>query len=219
MILLFGISLILCIVIHELAHFIAAKLVKCKVEEFGIGFGSAIFKIVYKGTIYRLNWILLGGYNKLASEISYSRNKYAFTNLKYRNKVFIALAGVGINIIVGILSYLIGKYSMNHKLIEFGFINMFFGIMNLMLGITNLIPFPALDGSYPFLVWLEKLYGKKRGYDLMNNIVKKGIIILNDFNKITIIVLIVLYRTQIVSYIILNLKIIISTLEKIKKVL
>jgi len=215
MVILFVISLILCIVIHELAHFFVAKLVKCKVKEFGIGFGKAIFKYTYKGTKYRLNWLLLGGYNKLESELSYSKNKYAFSNLKYRNKVFIALAGVGINIVVGIFSCLLGKYTINHNLITFGFISLFFGILNLALGITNAIPFPALDGSYPILICLEKIYGKKKGYRLINKIMTKGMLILNNINKITITVLVTIYRIQIINFIISNLNNLINILNKI----
>jgi len=216
---LFLLSLLVCIIIHELAHFFAAKIVKCKVKEFGIGFGSAIFKFMYKGTCYRLNWILLGGYNKLDSELSYSKNKHAFSNLKYRNKLFISLAGISVNIIVGLMAYFIGKYSINHHLIMFGFINLFFGILNIVLGITNLIPFPALDGSYPILVWLEKIYGKQKGYRLMNKIVNKGMKILNDFNKITLTILCTLYRHQILDYIIAGLSNFIKFLGKIKGVL
>jgi membrane-associated protease RseP (regulator of RpoE activity) len=216
---IFLISLFICIIIHEFAHFFAAKLVKCRVIEFGIGFGSAIFKFIYKGTCYRFNWILLGGYNKLENGVSYSKKKHAFTNLRYRNKMFITLAGCFANIIIGIASYLIGQYSINHNIFTFGFIIMFFGLFNFALGITNLIPFPALDGSYSILVWLEKIYGKKKGYKLMNKIVNKGMIILNNFNKISIIVVIVLFRVQIIQYLIYYLYDIITILNKITKVM
>jgi regulator of sigma E protease len=51
------------ILIHELGHFLAAKLVGIQVEEFGIGFPPRLAKLFEAGgTIYSLNWIPLGGF-------------------------------------------------------------------------------------------------------------------------------------------------------------
>jgi len=160
---------------HELAHLLAAKFVKCKVEVFSIGFGKELFRFKLGGTIYRFALFPLGGYNKLKDELSYSRSKYAFTNLSYRKKMLVILAGCFVNIFMGAITFLIG-----HKL---GIYNLlYFGWLSFILGITNLIPFPALDGSYVFLVWLEKFYGKKKGYKIMNKICLIGFIILMVLN-------------------------------------
>jgi regulator of sigma E protease len=53
---------------HELGHFISAKLVKVKVEEFGIGFPPRLLSIKRGDTRYSLNAIPFGGFNKLAGE-------------------------------------------------------------------------------------------------------------------------------------------------------
>jgi regulator of sigma E protease len=51
------------IVVHELGHFFAARLLKVEVEEFGIGFPPRITKLFEaKGTAFTLNWIPLGGF-------------------------------------------------------------------------------------------------------------------------------------------------------------
>ena len=51
------------ILLHELGHFIAARLLNVEVEEFGIGFPPRIVKLFeYKGTAYSLNWLPLGGF-------------------------------------------------------------------------------------------------------------------------------------------------------------
>jgi membrane-associated protease RseP (regulator of RpoE activity) len=175
------ISLYLCILFHELAHLLAAKAVKCNVEVFSIGFGKAIFKFKYKGTIYQLAWLPLGGYNKLKSELEYSRSKYAFTNLPYTSKLLIAVAGCFINIVMGIVGYCLYPLVMQYS-IYWSFFLFQFSLLSIVLGITNLIPIPALDGSYPFLVLLENKYGKKKGYALMkkiNTICFKILMILN----------------------------------------
>jgi len=51
------------IILHELGHFLAAKLFGIEVEEFGIGFPPRITKLFeFQGTEYTLNWIPLGGF-------------------------------------------------------------------------------------------------------------------------------------------------------------
>lgn len=54
--------------IHELGHFIAAKKSGVWVQEFAFGFGPTLFKKKYKGTVYKINLIPLGGYVKLFGE-------------------------------------------------------------------------------------------------------------------------------------------------------
>ncbi|QFI14271.1 RIP metalloprotease RseP [Borrelia sp. CA_690] len=53
------------IFIHELGHFLFAKLFKVKVEVFSVGIGPSILKFKINDTEYRLSPILLGGYCKL----------------------------------------------------------------------------------------------------------------------------------------------------------
>jgi len=183
---LFFISLILTIFLHELGHLIVAKLVKCKVEVFSIGFGKELFSFKYKGTKYRLALFPLGGYNKLKDELNYSKSKYAFTNLRYRDKMFIISAGCATNVIIGLIAYYVGLNLQIYNLYYFGW-------LSLALGITNFLPIPALDGSYSILIWLEKLLGKKKGYDLMGKICKWGFIILMILNIACIPLLIKLY--------------------------
>lgn len=58
---IFGIAAL--IFVHELGHFFAARLLKVEVEEFGIGLPPRLIKLFeYKGTIYSLNWLPLGGF-------------------------------------------------------------------------------------------------------------------------------------------------------------
>jgi regulator of sigma E protease len=57
------------IIVHELGHFIAAKATGVKVEEFGIGFPPRLYGREWRGTIYSINWIPFGGFNKIAGEV------------------------------------------------------------------------------------------------------------------------------------------------------
>ncbi len=59
----FIIGLAVLIIIHELGHFLVARLLKVEVEEFGIGFPPRAKKLfVFKGTTFTLNWLPLGGF-------------------------------------------------------------------------------------------------------------------------------------------------------------
>jgi regulator of sigma E protease len=64
----FFLLLIVLILVHELGHFFTAKLFKVRVVEFGIFLPPRIFSFKKGETIYSLNAIPLGGFNKLAGE-------------------------------------------------------------------------------------------------------------------------------------------------------
>ncbi len=56
------------IIIHEGGHYIAARLMKIKVEEFSVGMGPKIFSFKRGDTTYSLRWILIGGYCSMEGE-------------------------------------------------------------------------------------------------------------------------------------------------------
>jgi regulator of sigma E protease len=56
------------IIVHELGHFVAAKAVGVKVEEFGLGYPPRLLSFKRGETRYSLNAIPFGGFNKLAGE-------------------------------------------------------------------------------------------------------------------------------------------------------
>ena len=56
------------VIIHELGHYITAKIAKIKVEEFGIGLPPRMWGFDRGGTKWSVNWIPLGGFCKMAGE-------------------------------------------------------------------------------------------------------------------------------------------------------
>lgn len=98
----------LLVFVHELGHFLAAKAVKIPVEEFALGFGPKLWSKRYKGTVYRLNIIPLGGYVKLFGEGDQSQaDKNAFGNKRFREKFLVLVAGVCMNLILAALLFAI----------------------------------------------------------------------------------------------------------------
>jgi len=61
-------ALFVLVIIHELGHFIAAKILGVKVESFSVGMGPILFHKKIKGTDYRLSLIPLGGYCGMKGE-------------------------------------------------------------------------------------------------------------------------------------------------------
>ena len=69
------------VTIHELGHFIVAKLCKVKVNEFAIGFGPVLLKKQGKETKYQLRLIPLGGFVSMEGEDERSNEKGAFNKV------------------------------------------------------------------------------------------------------------------------------------------
>ncbi|MDY6917763.1 MAG: M50 family metallopeptidase [Chloroflexota bacterium] len=67
-ILIFAVILVVLIMVHELGHFVAAKLTGVKVVELGLGFPPRIVGVKRGDTIYSLNAVPLGGFCKMAGE-------------------------------------------------------------------------------------------------------------------------------------------------------
>ncbi|MDP2650077.1 MAG: site-2 protease family protein, partial [bacterium] len=66
---LFIAVLVILIVVHELGHFLVAKLFKVRVDEFGIGYPPRAFNLGRIGeTLYTLNWLPFGGFVKIFGE-------------------------------------------------------------------------------------------------------------------------------------------------------
>ncbi|MDD2695999.1 MAG: M50 family metallopeptidase, partial [Anaerolineales bacterium] len=65
----FILGLAVLIFLHESGHFLAARLFKVEVEEFGIGFPPRLVKLFEAGgTKFTLNWIPLGGFVRIKGE-------------------------------------------------------------------------------------------------------------------------------------------------------
>lgn len=89
--------------VHELGHFLAAKLQGIPVKEFAIGFGRKLFSFERGETTYALRIFPLGGFVQLeGEETGEFRNRPAY------QKLIVMLAGVFMNIIFAML--LLGLY-------------------------------------------------------------------------------------------------------------
>ncbi len=68
-ILLFLSILTILVLLHELGHFVTARLAHVKVHEFGIGFPPRARVLFTRGdTTYTLNWLPIGGFVRMEGE-------------------------------------------------------------------------------------------------------------------------------------------------------
>ncbi len=94
---------ILLIVIHEFGHFIAAKLMGVRVNEFAVGFGPKLLKKKFGETTYSVNLVPLGGYCAMEGEDEESADNRAFCNKKAWRRFIIVAAGALFNLLLGVI--------------------------------------------------------------------------------------------------------------------
>ncbi len=95
------------IFIHELGHFIAAKLSGVQVNEFAMFMGPAIFKWGKGETVYSIRCIPIGGYCAMEGEDEDTDNPRSFQKAAWWKRLIILSAGSFMNLIAGFLLLLI----------------------------------------------------------------------------------------------------------------
>ena len=101
----------LVVIIHELGHFLACRLLDIRVEEFSIGFGKLLKKWGKGETQYSLRAIPLGGYVKPAGEY-YAReaeikDPREFAAKPWYSRLFMVFAGAGMNYVLAFVIFFI----------------------------------------------------------------------------------------------------------------
>lgn len=113
----FILSISLLVILHELGHFIPAKLFKTKVEKFYLFFDAkfSIWKKKIGETEYGIGWIPFGGYVKIAGMIDESMDTeqmdkapqpWEFRSKPPWQRLIIMIGGVVVNILVAIAIYI-----------------------------------------------------------------------------------------------------------------
>ncbi|MFH1475590.1 MAG: M50 family metallopeptidase [Chloroflexota bacterium] len=94
------------VVIHEVGHFVLARLFRIRVLEFGIGFPPRARVLRAKGeTLYTLNWLPIGGFVRLDGEDGDSEDPRSFAVQRLSKKLVVLVAGVGMNLVLAFVIF------------------------------------------------------------------------------------------------------------------
>lgn len=127
-------ALSILVVIHELGHFLAAKLFKIRVDKFYLFFDFlfpmpnvlkfSIFKIKKGGTEYGLGWFPMGGYVQIAGMVDENMNTeqlnqpaqdWEFRSKPAWQRMIVMLGGIIFNVILGVIIFAMISFTWGDK--------------------------------------------------------------------------------------------------------
>ena len=150
------IMFLMLITVHEWGHFIFAKLVGVRVNEFAVGMGPAVLKKQAGETLYALRAVPIGGYCAMEGEDEDSTDPRAFGNQAAWKRTLILVAGAGMNFV-------------------FAFV---LAAVLLGIGEGNTLPVPVIDSLYPNSVLAENITPLQHGDRILeinsNRVFTKG---------------------------------------------
>jgi membrane-associated protease RseP (regulator of RpoE activity) len=130
-----AVSLLAAIVLHELGHFLAARVCSVPVKQAGLGWGPKIFGVRVSQVDCQLRLLPIGAYIQMDMTALQSRPLI--------QQLFVLGAGIGVNLTLGLLAW-----------------GSLFGALNLALAIGNLVPLYQLDGWKSAMVICRRMFGR-----------------------------------------------------------
>lgn len=115
-ILAFAFTLGVIVLLHELGHYVVAKIFGVRVLTFSVGFGNRVWGFTRGGTDYRLSALPLGGYVRMGGELAEEStgDPSDFVNKPRWQRILIYLAGPFMNLVlsVGVLTglFMVGTH-------------------------------------------------------------------------------------------------------------
>jgi regulator of sigma E protease len=98
----------LLIFFHELGHFVTAKMVGMRVDEFALGFGPKLFSHKHGETVYSLRIVPLGGFNKIAGmDPDEEQDENSFNSKSIWARILVIVAGSTMNFILPVILFIV----------------------------------------------------------------------------------------------------------------
>lgn len=168
------------VLIHEFGHFMAAKKIGVKVEEFGLGLPPKIWGKRFKGTEFTLNFLPFGGFVRLKGEEEHNTDSDSFESKGVYQRAFVVVAGVLMNLLLAIFIYQITLHIRDYKSDFFpvlGDIKPYFGNLEVTSGlISGLTTESKIDknmvsgGDYVYSINDTRVTSNSQLRDLVNSV-------------------------------------------------
>jgi membrane-associated protease RseP (regulator of RpoE activity) len=130
-----AVSLLAAIVLHELGHFLAARVCAVPVKQAGLGWGPKLYGVRLSQVDYQLRLLPIGAYIQMDMRVLQSR--------PLMQQLFVLGAGIGVNLTLCTLTW-----------------GSLFGALNLALAVGNLVPIYQLDGWKSGVVICRRVFGR-----------------------------------------------------------
>ena len=128
-------SFFAALVLHEMGHYFAARMCAVPVKQAGLGWGPKIYGVRLSQVDYHVRLLPVGAYIQM--------DMAALQRRPLMQQLFVLGAGIGVNVILGVLTF-----------------GSLFSALNFALAIGNLIPLYQLDGWKSGMVIVRRLFGR-----------------------------------------------------------
>ena len=129
------VSFLAALVLHELGHYVAARLCGVPIKQAGFGWGPKLFGVRVSDVDCQLRMLPVGAYIQM--------DMIALQQRPLLQQLFVLGAGVGMNLTLCALTW-----------------GSLFGALNLALAIGNIVPFYQLDGWKSGMVICRRMFGR-----------------------------------------------------------
>ena len=128
-------SLSILVTLHELGHYFAARMCAVPIKQAGFGWGPKLYGVRVSEVDCQLRLVPVGAYVQM--------DMRALQRRPLMQQLFVLGAGVGVNLVLAVLTW-----------------GSLFGALNLALAIGNMIPFYQLDGWKSGMVICRRMFGR-----------------------------------------------------------
>ena len=129
------VSFFAALVLHELGHYVAARLCGVPIKQVGLGWGPKIYGVRVSAVDYQLRLLPVGAYVQM--------DMIALQRRPLLQQLFVLGAGIGVNLVLCALAW-----------------GSLFGTLNLAFALGNLIPLYQLDGWKSGMVIVRRMFGR-----------------------------------------------------------
>lgn len=129
------VSFIAALVLHELGHYLTARMCAVPIKQAGFGWGPKVYGARVRGVDYQLRLLPVGAYVQM--------DMLALQRRPLWQQLLVLGAGIGVNLVLCVVTW-----------------GSLFSSLNLALAVGNMIPLYQLDGWKSGMVICRKLFGR-----------------------------------------------------------